>query len=105
MQGYLLFISGPEIIIIFLAILLLFGADKIPEFARGLAKGIKEFRRVTGEIKKEFDESTADVKKDFDDITKDVNRSTRDFTGEFRDYIDDSDVVKDIKDLDDDLKG
>ncbi|MCD6331681.1 MAG: twin-arginine translocase TatA/TatE family subunit [Bacteroidales bacterium] len=105
MHPQLLFISGPEIIIAFLAVLLLFGADKIPGFARELGKGIREFRRVTGEIKREFEESTEEVKKDIDDIQSDVKETTEEMTGEFRSYIDDSDVVQDLKDVNKDLKG
>ena len=36
---------GPEMLIIFLAILLLFGGKKIPELMRGLGKGIGEFKK------------------------------------------------------------
>ncbi len=44
---------GPlEIIIIFLVILLIFGAKRIPEIARGLGKGIREFKSATSEITK-----------------------------------------------------
>ena len=46
---------GPfELILIFLAVLLLFGAKRIPEIARGLGKGIKEFKSATKEITDEF---------------------------------------------------
>ena len=46
---------GPlELILIFLAILLIFGAKRIPEIARGLGKGIKEFKSATREITNEF---------------------------------------------------
>lgn len=46
---------GPtEIIFIFLAILLLFGAKRIPEIARGLGKGIREFKDATNDIKQEL---------------------------------------------------
>lgn len=51
----LTFISGYEIVIIFLVVLLLFGAKRLPELARGLGKGMQEFRRATNEIKQEFD--------------------------------------------------
>lgn len=37
-------LGTPEIIIIVIAILLLFGGKKIPELMRGLGKGIKEFK-------------------------------------------------------------
>ena len=46
---------GPfEIILIFLVILLVFGAKRIPEIARGLGKGIREFKAATSEIKNEL---------------------------------------------------
>ncbi|WP_207533768.1 Sec-independent protein translocase subunit TatA/TatB [Desertivirga arenae] len=37
-------LGAPEIILIILAILLLFGGKKIPELMRGLGKGVKEFK-------------------------------------------------------------
>ncbi len=46
---------GPfELVLIFLAILLIFGAKRIPEIARGLGKGIKEFKSATSEISGEL---------------------------------------------------
>jgi len=46
---------GPfELVLIFLAILLIFGAKRIPEIARGLGKGIKEFKSATRDISNEF---------------------------------------------------
>ena len=39
MYSLLLFISGPEILFIGLIVLLVFGADKIPEITRGLGRG------------------------------------------------------------------
>ena len=39
-----------EIILIILAIIILFGAKKIPEIARGLGKGLKEFKKAKDEI-------------------------------------------------------
>ena len=47
-----------EIALIFLAILLIFGAKRIPEIARGLGKGIREFKDATQDIKREIE--TAD---------------------------------------------
>lgn len=43
-------------------ILLLFGAKRIPELARGMGQGIKEFRKASEDIKKEIDRGTEDVK-------------------------------------------
>lgn len=47
---------GPlEMILIFLVVLLIFGANRIPEIARGIGKGIREFKDATNEISKELD--------------------------------------------------
>ena len=48
------FISGAEIFVIFLIVLLLFGADKIPDIAKGLGKGIRQVKDATQEIKTEI---------------------------------------------------
>lgn len=47
-------IGMPEIILIFLVVLLVFGAKRIPEIARGLGKGIREFKDATREITSEM---------------------------------------------------
>lgn len=48
--------GGAEWIIIALAVLIFFGANKIPEFARGLGRGIREFKDAVKDVKKEVDE-------------------------------------------------
>lgn len=50
-----------EWVVIILIILLLFGAKKIPELARGLGQGINEFRKASTEIRKEIEKGAADV--------------------------------------------
>ena len=42
-------LAGPDLIIILLIVLLLFGAKKLPELAKGLGQGIKEFKKATGD--------------------------------------------------------
>ena len=64
----LLFISGQEMIIVFLAVLLLFGSKKIPEFAKGLGKGIREFKKATEDIKREINENSKDISNDINDL-------------------------------------
>lgn len=54
--------SGWEIAIVVLVILLLFGAKRIPELARGLGQGITEFRKASDDIKKEIDRGSQDIK-------------------------------------------
>jgi sec-independent protein translocase protein TatA len=48
------FLGGWEWVIVILAVLLLFGAKKIPELARGLGTGIKEFKKATREVTDEI---------------------------------------------------
>ncbi|MDA8753895.1 twin-arginine translocase TatA/TatE family subunit [Candidatus Marinimicrobia bacterium] len=47
-------LGSGEILLIFLGILLLFGAKKLPELARGLGKGINEFKSAVENGKKEI---------------------------------------------------
>ena len=51
---------GPEMIVIFFAILLLFGGKKIPELMRGIGKGIREFNTAKGTLEKELKEGMSE---------------------------------------------
>ncbi|MBB6613080.1 twin-arginine translocase TatA/TatE family subunit [Pontibacter sp. Tf4] len=53
-------LGGGEMMVIMMAVLLLFGADKIPGIARGLGRGIREFKDATNEIKHELERSIED---------------------------------------------
>jgi len=48
-------------VIVLLAVLLLFGAKKIPELARGLGQGIKEFKKATKEVTDEIQNAQEDT--------------------------------------------
>ena len=52
-----------EWVIIGLFVLIFFGAKKIPEFAKGLGKGIREFKDAVKDVKKEVDEAGKEVPK------------------------------------------
>ena len=52
-------LGGPEMIIILVIVLLLFGGKKIPELMKGLGKGVKEFKDAS---KGEGDNSTVEKK-------------------------------------------
>ena len=62
----LLFIGGPEILIILLFVVLFFGANKIPELAKGLGKAMRELKDASNEIKKDIRDSTNKIKDDLD---------------------------------------
>lgn len=49
-------LGGSELLIIMFVVLLLFGAKKIPELARGMGRGIREFKDASREIKREIDQ-------------------------------------------------
>lgn len=75
-------ISGGEILIILLMVLLLFGPSKIPEIARLLGRGINEVKKVQREINTEIQRYSAEVEKearkiqtDFNDIKKEIHKS------------------------------
>lgn len=62
----LLFLSGvgfQEIMLIGFIILVFFGANKIPDFMRGIGKGVREFKDVVGDVKKEVNHVKDDLPK------------------------------------------
>ncbi len=58
-------LGGQEMLFIGLALLLLFGAKKIPELMRGLGQGIKEFKNATKDVKENIEKGM-----DVEDNTK-----------------------------------
>ena len=55
--------GGTEWILIILAVLILFGGRKIPEFMRGIGKGIREFNDAKNNVKKEIEEGMNEKEK------------------------------------------
>lgn len=85
-----LFISGAEIAFILFIVIMVFGADKLPEIARGLGKGMRTLKDATNDIKQEITKTaenngidtsiTGDVKKGLDKVKDDIE----DFTGSIK---------------------
>ncbi|MHA7130754.1 twin-arginine translocase TatA/TatE family subunit [Algoriphagus namhaensis] len=61
--GFFQNMGGGSIVLIVLVILLLFGAKRIPELARGLGRGIREFKDATKDIQNDLEEGLKDKKK------------------------------------------
>jgi len=80
-----LFISGPEIIIVILIVVMLFGADKIPEIARGLGKGMRQLRDATNEVKREINQTAKNHNIDTD-ILKDVKKEIHQVKEDIEEY-------------------
>jgi len=60
METTLLFLGGvgaQEILVIGAVLLVLFGAKKVPEFMKGLGKGVKEFKDGVKEVQKDIEQS------------------------------------------------
>ncbi|TXE16527.1 twin-arginine translocase TatA/TatE family subunit [Psychroserpens burtonensis] len=82
-----LFIGAPEVIFILLILVMVFGADKIPEIARGMGKGMRMLRDATTDIKSEITKSVdkqgidTNVTKNITEEIKKVKDDLEDFTG------------------------
>lgn len=72
-----LFISGGEIFVILLITVMLFGADKLPEIARGLGKGMRQIKDATNDIKREIHNSAEKNNIDIDIASKVKNEISK----------------------------
>ena len=85
-----LFISSTEILFILFIVVMVFGADKIPDVAKGLAKGIKSVKNATNEIKNEVNRSVekqgldTGISDDINEEIKSVKDEIDDLTGSVR---------------------
>lgn len=70
---FVLFIGGAEIIFILFIVVMVFGADKIPEIARGLGKGLRTLKDATNDIKHEVTKSAKQQGIVDTEVTKDIN--------------------------------
>jgi sec-independent protein translocase protein TatA len=88
-----LFISGAEIAFILFVLIMVFGADKIPEIARFFGKTMKSFSHATDEIKTEITKQKKehhldfDLKKEVEDHTKSIESKTSKLKDEVEDAI------------------
>jgi sec-independent protein translocase protein TatA len=93
MNPAFLFISGPEIMVIMLIVVMVFGADKIPEIARGLGKGMRQIKDATNDIKKEINDSAKSSDLDTNvgkDVQKEINKvknNIDDLTGPIKRHL------------------
>ncbi len=63
-------LGGGEIFIIMAIVLLLFGAKRIPEIARGMGRGIRQFKDAANDIQEDLEKSVKDVKKQIEEEKK-----------------------------------
>lgn len=96
-------IGGSELIFIIFIVLMLFGADKIPEIARGLGKGMRQLKDATNDIKSEITKtadsneltkSVADIKKN---IESEIDKAKQNLVGDTGEQI--TKIKTDIEDI------
>ena len=46
-------IGGPELLLIMFLVLILFGADRLPDLARGMGRAVREFKKATSSVEQE----------------------------------------------------
>ena len=68
----------PELIVIMVIALLVFGPKKLPEVGRSIGKALREFKKTTEDIKGKFEEQInaeefKDIRNDIKDIKKDLS--------------------------------
>ncbi|WP_373282326.1 Sec-independent protein translocase subunit TatA/TatB [Bizionia arctica] len=85
-----LFIGTTEIMFILFIVIMVFGADKIPDIAKGMGKGMRMLRDATNDVKSEISKSAekngldTSITKDVQDELKKVKDELEDFTGSVR---------------------
>src|SRR6202140_3060243 len=63
-------IGMPELILIFIVALLVFGPKKLPEIGKSLGKGLAEFKRASDELKKSIETETEQRKNEVAAVTE-----------------------------------
>lgn len=63
---------GPEILVVLLLVVLLFGANKIPDLARAVGESMGAFKQGRQEIEEEVEEMKGDVKEVTEDVEEEV---------------------------------
>ena len=79
------FIGGSELIFVLFIVVMFFGAEKIPEIARGLGKGMRTLKDATNDIKSEVTKSAKDQGLIDTQVTQDINKEIN----KVKDEIDD----------------
>lgn len=71
-MGVLLFldVSGGELLVVLLFVLLFFGSKGVPDVARTMGRALRQFRDATADVQREIEKGASDVKKGFEEQRK-----------------------------------
>ncbi len=96
-----MFLSGGELLLVFLVFLLLFGSSKIPEMAKGLGKGLRELKKATDDIKREINDSTNGLTQEITSTTSDIRKNISEITTNITQDINTTteEVKKDVNEM------
>lgn len=83
-------IGFPELMLIFLVVLLLFGPKKLPDFAKFLGKAIREFKKTVNDAKSTIEDELQDT--EINESLKDINKDLQDIKSATRFNLDDESV-------------
>ena len=81
-----LFIGTTEVMFILFIAVMVFGADKIPEVAKGLGKGMRSLRDASNDIKSEIKKSSSEGKNIETNVTKDIKDQITKVKDEIEDF-------------------
>ena len=87
-------IGAPELMVILVIAIVMFGPDKIPGMAAQVGKTIRDFRRYTSELTKEFDAATGDLRQEFQNIAGDLRGELEATQADLRSQLDLTDAFK-----------
>ena len=85
-EASFLFIGTTEVMFILFIVVMVFGADKIPEIARGLGKGMRMLKDATNDIKTEITKSVEKQGIDTKEITEGINKEIKKVKDELEDF-------------------
>lgn len=63
-------VSGGELLVVLLFVLLFFGSKGVPEVARTMGRALRQFRDATAEVQREIEKGASDVRKGFEEQRK-----------------------------------
>jgi len=87
-------IGAPELMVILIIAIVMFGPDKIPTMAAQVGRTIRDFRRYTSELTKEFDAATGDLRQEFQNIAGDLRGELEATQADLRSQLDLTDAFK-----------
>jgi TatA/E family protein of Tat protein translocase len=73
----------PELVVIFVIALLVFGPKKLPDLGKSMGKGLREFKKATEDLKSSFDDHIKDASSSIEEAKKDIKETERDMKAEF----------------------